>query len=340
MGALACALIIPLAAGAQNAAKSPSTGGKSPKIEVPRLNYDFGETFPLPNYAYSFTVRNRGNGDLLINEVKPSCGCTAAKYDKVIAPGSEGKIELVVDGAKVSGTWSKMAEVKSNDPNNPQVTLSISAKITPFVNITPSGTVYLHGRPGENLEKDLTITSNEKDLDFKVTKVTSNMDDKITYAVNKGAKKGEYLVKVTKKPDLPVMSNYGSLTIHTNSTRVPETTLQVHVMTKSSIMLSPTVLNYGEVKFTDETGAGQPSTKVLTVTKSTGKFKIVNVKTSNPNFTALVEPVTPDQQYKVKVTFTPPTRKHSKQTESGEMIIRTDDPQEPSLRVQLVARST
>jgi len=70
-----------------------------------------------------------------------------------------------------------------------------------------------------------------------------------------------------------------------------------------------------------------------------GKLKITEVTTSNPNFVAALETVTPDQQYRVKVTFTPPTRKQAKQTESGEMIIHTDDPQEPTLRVQLVARA-
>jgi len=32
-------------------------------------------------------------------------------------------------------------------------------------------------------------------------------------------------------------------------------------------------------------------------------------------------------------------RKNARQAEVGEMIIHTDDPQEPAMRVQLVARS-
>jgi hypothetical protein len=199
--------------------------------------------------------------------------------------------------------------------------------------------VYLHGRPGEAIEKELTLTSNEKDIDFKVTSVNSNIDDKIKYSFAPGPKKGEYVVKVNKNPNLPIMSTYGSLIIHTTSKKSPDTTLQVHVMTKSSILLSPSVLNYGEVKFTDKQGKGAPSTKTLTVTKSAGKLNIKEVSTSNPNFTAKFETLTPNQQYKVMVTFTPPTRKQSKQTETGEMIITTDDPQEPQLRVQLVARA-
>lgn len=340
---LVSALAVPMTGSAQNTAKKPEAPAKAsgarPVLDVPRLTYDFGETFELKEYAYAFVVRNRGNADLIIEDVKPGCGCTAAKFDKVIAPGKEGKIELVIDGAKVQGQFSKATEVKTNDPDRPQLTLVMSGKEIPLVQVTPEGTVYLHGRPGEKIEKELTIASNEEDLNFQVTGVTSNMDDKITYSYAKGAKPGEYVIKVEKDPKLPIMSTYGTLIIRTNSTKSPETTLQVHVMTKSSILISPSVLNYGQVKFADAKGPGVQSTKTLTVTKATGKIKITEVTTSNPNFTATLETVTPDQQYKVKVVFTPPTRKQSKQTESGEMVIHTNDPQEPTLRVQLVARS-
>jgi hypothetical protein len=36
--------------------------------------------------------------------------------------------------------------------------------------------------PGEKIKKELTIASNQKDLAFQVTGLTSNMDDKITYS--------------------------------------------------------------------------------------------------------------------------------------------------------------
>ena len=331
---------VPMAVLAQNAAKKPETAkGSRPVLDMPRLSYDFGESFELKEYTYAFIVRNRGTADLVIEEVKPGCGCTAAKFDRVITPGKEGKIELVIDGSKVAGTFSKSTEVKTNDPDRPQVTLVMSGKEIPLVKVVPEGTVYLHGRPGEAVEKEFTIASNEKDLDFQVTKLTSNMDDKVKYSYAKGTKPGEYVVKVSKDPKLPIMSTYGSLIVHTNSKKSPETVLQVHIMTKSSIMVSPSVLNYGKVKFGDAAGPGAETTKSITVTKATGKIKITQVTTSNPNFKATLETVVPDQQYKVKVVFTPPARKTSKQTESGEMVLQTDDPQEPQLRVQLVARS-
>jgi hypothetical protein len=338
--AVVCMLVLPAAGSAQNAAKKPDAAkGARPILEMPRLTHDFGETFEQKEYAATFVVRNKGNADLIIEEVKPGCGCTTTKYDRVIPPGQEGKIELVIDGAKVSGQFSKATEVKTNDPDRAQVTLLMSGKEIAYVRIAPEGTVYLHGRPGEPVEKEVTIASNEKDLDFKVTGVSSNMDDKIKYSYAKGKNPGEWVVKVSKDPKLPVMSTYGSLIVATNSQHSPATTLQVHVMTKSSVLVSPSVLNYGQVKFADDKGPGSQSTKTLTVTKATGKIKITEVTCSNPNFKPTVETVIPDQQYRINVVFVPPVRKQTKQTEAGEMILKTDDPLEPVLRVQLVARS-
>jgi hypothetical protein len=262
-----------------------------------------------------------------------------AKFDKVIPPGREGKVELAVEGNKVHGEFTKSATVESNDPDHPHMTLTVSGKEIAYVNIAPEGTVYMHGRFGEQVEQDLTISSNEKGLDFKVTGVRSNIDDKITYALEPGATKGTYTLKVFKNPKLPTLSTYGSITVATNSKLAPEAVVQVHVMTKGSITLSPTILNYGAVKFTDENGPGTPETKALTVTKTAGGFKIKDVAIDNSNFKAVVDPVAAGQQYRIQVTFTPPVRKTAKQAEVGQMIIHTDDPQEPAVSVQLVARS-
>ena len=84
-------LAVPAVGSAQDAAKKTDSGATKsagrPIMDIPRMTYDFGETFELPEYAFTFIVRNRGDADLIIEEVKPGCGCTAAKFDKVIAPG-------------------------------------------------------------------------------------------------------------------------------------------------------------------------------------------------------------------------------------------------------------
>ena len=40
----------------------------------------------------TFEIKNEGDQTLEITDVRPSCGCTIATYDKTVAPGKVGKV--------------------------------------------------------------------------------------------------------------------------------------------------------------------------------------------------------------------------------------------------------
>lgn len=320
-------------------ALSFAQGGSQPRIQMREMAFDFGDVYQQEKYVHVFVVRNVGGAPLEIKAVNPSCGCTTVQFDRVITPGQTGQIQLSIDGAKVHGAFDKTASVVSNDPLDPYMVIRLTGHKISYVDVEPEGTVYLQGRYGEAIEQDLTIRSNEKNLDFKVIKVTSDLDDKITYAIDNGSSPGQYVLKLYKNPKLPTLSTYGTVLVRTNSKHMPVATIQVHVMTKGSISMSPTVLNYGEVAFATAPGQETPTTREIMLTRPDGKFKIREVVVSNPNYKATVTEVTPGQRYRVQVTFTPPVRTSGKQTEAGELVIHTDDPQEPSMRVQLLARA-
>lgn len=69
---LGLVLMLPGMAMAQTPAKTtPATSGTRPKIEIPVMSFDFGTMYHQDQYAHEFTVRNRGNAELLIQDVKP-----------------------------------------------------------------------------------------------------------------------------------------------------------------------------------------------------------------------------------------------------------------------------
>jgi hypothetical protein len=190
------------------------------------------------------------------------------------------------------------------------------------------------------VEREVTLSSNEKLADFKVVGVTSDIDDKVTYEYKPTANKGEYTLRIAKKPDLPISSSFGTVTVKTNSTNAPETKLQVQVMTKGNITVSPSSLNFGNVAFGAKDKTAHPVTRSIMVIRNSGEgLALKGVEVDNPNFSAKFEPVTPGKQYKVEVTFQPPVKKQNPQREVGELIITTNDPREPSVRVSLVAKA-
>jgi hypothetical protein len=252
-----------------------------------------------------------------------------AEYSEVIPPGQEGHITLEVVGEKVHSTWRKSATVQSDDPKHPRVTISLGGTVISYVDIKPNR-VYLRGMYGEPVSSEVRISSNEKKKDLEIVEVSSNIDDKITYEVVPDSEPGHYAIKLYKNPKLPTLNTWGSLFITTNSEKTPDKVVQINVVTRGAIIVQPSTLNFGNVR-PDPAGVE----KVITVSKVLGDFQIRDVAFSSDHYEASIEPVEEGKKYRVKVNFRPDTEQKSY---VDEMIINTDDPQEPSIRVRLIAR--
>lgn len=89
---------------------------------------DFGETTLGVSVTRSLTVGNVGNADLTIKRVDCPGGFKLSEQltDRVIVPG--GSIELqIAFSASLTGSFSETLVVVSDDPNNPESAVSLSA---------------------------------------------------------------------------------------------------------------------------------------------------------------------------------------------------------------------
>ncbi|NSW45160.1 MAG: DUF1573 domain-containing protein [Bacteroidales bacterium] len=86
-----------------------------PKFQWKEMVHDFGVIVQGERVSYTFTFKNVGKSNLIISSVHASCGCTVPKYDSApIAPGKEGKIEVVFDSSGRSGMQNKTVTVLAN----------------------------------------------------------------------------------------------------------------------------------------------------------------------------------------------------------------------------------
>ena len=258
-----------------------------------------------------------------------------ASFDKVIPPGQEGKIQFEIEGNKVHGSFNKNATVQTNDPKHPTMTIALAGKIIPYIEIQPSNQVYLTGVYGERISKELIVSSNEKKKNFTIVGLSSDIDDKITYSFAPDSEPGRYKVTLWKNPKLPTLNTWGTLTIESNSEHTPKKMIQVSVATRGLIVCQPSQVNFGARKF-DNTGAlVKTAVQSVEVFKIDGVFQIKDVEFSSLDYKAEIELLEPGKRYKILVTFVPTTKKNAYQ---DEMIINTDDPQEPTVRVNILAR--
>ena len=98
---------------------------KSPFLYFKEDTYDAGKINQGEKVIHTFVLENKGKGDLILNSVTASCGCTVAKWDnKPVAPGKTAEIEVTFNSANRFGTQHKNITVKSNAvPDTKMLTL-------------------------------------------------------------------------------------------------------------------------------------------------------------------------------------------------------------------------
>ncbi len=94
-------------------------------------SFDFGEMKQGEKREHTFMLTNAGKSDLLIRNVRSSCGCTAvAPSTKVIAAGETAPIKVTFNSRGKRGRQSKSITVITNDPKNPTSTLRITCNVS------------------------------------------------------------------------------------------------------------------------------------------------------------------------------------------------------------------
>lgn len=99
---------------------------RMPIITFDTLQHHFGEITEGDVVSFDFKFSNLGKGNLLISEVKATCGCTTPYYPKdVIKPGESEVIKVSYDSHGRPGAFRKGVTVTSNTyPNTTKLIIS------------------------------------------------------------------------------------------------------------------------------------------------------------------------------------------------------------------------
>lgn len=89
-----------------------------PKIQFDSQTYDFGKIKEEGGKVTGrFEFTNVGDSDLVLVNVRPGCGCTAANYSHdPVAPGQKGFIEATYNPYNRPGIFNKNIRVTTNEP--------------------------------------------------------------------------------------------------------------------------------------------------------------------------------------------------------------------------------
>jgi len=101
-----------------------------PRISILSTEYNFGDIKQGTEVSHEFKITNSGGDSLRIIRIKSSCGCTAASPEKkILLPGESTSIKVKFDTSGRQGLQKKYVYVQSNDPDQKQLRLTITANV-------------------------------------------------------------------------------------------------------------------------------------------------------------------------------------------------------------------
>ena len=104
----------------------------APEIKFNVSVHDFG-TFPeeTGKVSYTFEFTNSGQSDLIVQNVRASCGCTTPDWTKTpVKPGETGFVEVTYNASGRPGAFTKTITVTTNAGEE---VLTIKGEVIPKV---------------------------------------------------------------------------------------------------------------------------------------------------------------------------------------------------------------
>jgi hypothetical protein len=320
--------------------KASTDDEKAPRLTIVEPVKDYGIVPKGDKLEWAFLVKNTGDADLQIIAAKPGCGCTVADFDKVIKPGTTGKVTAHVDTTAFAGPIAKTVTLETNDPNTPTAQLTLHAIVKPYVEAYPAGFVRYNLLQGDADTQTVTLYS-EEDEPFEIksvevpneyTKATfTKIENKADLAPNVGRPgQNQWRVNITVGgPDAKIGPLADKIRIVTTSKHQPEYTISVAGVVRPTFRVDPVGVNFGEVAPSDN-AATRSILLHSNDTKTPEKFLVTKAESSLPGVITSVKPAANKGEYEVTLQIAKDTKPGDL---DGTVKIYTSDKMNPVVTV-------
>lgn len=307
----------------------PAVAQSDPRLVIETASFDFGPVERGSKVEYTFSLANRGSGELRIDHVKGSCGCTVGVASASEVPaGGVGRVVVTLDTAGMSGRIAKVVNVYSNDPALPVAGLALTGEILADIVASPSPLYLGRVRRGDRTRREVTLRPGRPGGTETVTRVDHGGSVVQTTLEPLTDGPGQRMV-VELRRDLPLGRFSEQLTLRTTSAREPTLTLMVFGSVEGDVVVLPPQVTFGvtraDAALERELFIRNRGDKPLTVTRVVVPPDIATYQ---------LETVAAGMEYRVTLRLRDDLRDGKLQ---GDVEIFTNHPDEPRLVIPLFA---
>jgi hypothetical protein len=147
----------------------PTPDQPRPKLVLNEREYNFGILDDGVTQRHPFVFRNEGQGVLTLTAGSTTCGCTVLDLRQTeVPPGGSTEVVIEWNTKNRSGPYRQTATVHTNDPDHPEVMLTISGEVRSALKVSPPELVFRNVRVGEGINGEVKIFSYITQ-DFQIT---------------------------------------------------------------------------------------------------------------------------------------------------------------------------
>ena len=128
-------LLVLILVGAVAALLAACAAGE-PSLRLDQTELDLGQIVNGEVRTFEVALLNQGSGDLVVEGISTSCGCTSAQViPTTLEAGGSGVLQITFDsgahGPEELGPVMRQVFIASNDPDQPEVDFRFTAEILP-----------------------------------------------------------------------------------------------------------------------------------------------------------------------------------------------------------------
>ncbi len=303
-------------------------------ISVDPQSFDFGEMYQQETRTTTVTITNEGAGLLRILNVHADCGCTVPTLTKdSLAPGESTQIEIQFNSKRFNGSVIKAIKISSNDPNSPETDILIMAKVLTALVIDPASrrVGFSRSLQGETMTKHITFTATDAPkLEISAGKTRQGLFEVNTVNGHQGDPQVS-LLEITVPADMEPGRHRDHVRVDTNLEKMPTVDIEMQAWILQTLVVSPEQVSFRYKKKFVQTIRVSPFEKDT-------KFKVTGAEIDLPEISVKVIETIPNVETQVTLEGRPisssdPRAQESKGHIKGTLIIHTDQPEAPIIKV-------
>jgi hypothetical protein len=290
--------------------QTSQTQGPRPRVVAPTTPHDFGVVGLGTDPEVDFTINNTGDAPLDLGVVPLPRGLRMVRADRTIAPKRSGVIRVALDTFQASPTNELIVRATTNDPDTPEIQLTVKAEVRAYLTLTPPAARYTFVQFGAEggTKHVLAATDGAK---FEVTGVESPLDY-ITakwreLKANERAPEFEgrqWQIELTISPKAPVGPIGGFVIATTNHPKQPRAYLPVTGFVRPLFAVTPFRVNLPAVRTPD---LEKPVAVLVVKNFGADALDLTRVSSDIAGLEATIVPVEAGHHWRVEVRLTPAT---------------------------------